>query len=195
MSNYFVMCSAPAIESDSARGYIDIEDWDGIEGFEDWGRGTPAQRHPSGPVVIQAVPHDGCAGAPDDFQDMSVPLMSRPLKEAIDAAGVDNVRFFPVALRNTETAEVYEYFAFNLVGLGAAAGSAREGMSSHDGDFLGDTHVRRLRIDDASARGLLMFRLQEKFSVILVHESVKESVERSKISTVKFVKPEDFVAL
>ena len=195
MSDYFVMCPAPTIESESAQGYIEIEDWDDVEGFEDWGRGTPAQHQPAEPVEIKAVPSDGYTGLPDAFQDMSVPLMSKSLKEAIEAAGVDNIVFLPVTLRNTDTGDVYEYFAFNLIGLVAAADAAKSKMFSYDGDYVGDTQIQGLAVDDTQTRGFLMFRLKEKFSVIMVHKSVKESIERSGIPTVKFVKPEDFVAL
>jgi hypothetical protein len=195
MSNYFVLLAAPAIESTAKQGYIEIEDWDGVDGFDDWGRGTPAAMQPAGPVEIKAVPHDGYKGLPDEFQDNSVPLMSKALKEAIEAAGADNVRYLPVTLRNTETGETYEYFAFNLIGLMSAADPANSKMMSHDGDFLGDTSIRDLVVDDARARDLLIFRMKEKFSVILVHKSIKEAIELKKIGSVKFAKPEDFVAL
>lgn len=195
MSDYFVMRPAPTIESESAQGYMEIEDWDDVDGFEDWGRGTLAQQKPSNPVEIKAVPHDGYTGLPDELQDASVPLMSKSLKEAIEAAGVDNVRFLPITLRNTETGTAYEYFAFNLVGLVAAADASKSKMFSFDGDFVGDTQIHDLEIDDSLAHGLLMFRLKEDFSAIIVHKSVKEAIERRKIPTVKFVRPEEYVAL
>lgn len=193
MSNYFIVDSRPW--DDSLPGYIEIEDWVGIEGFDDWGRGTVATQHPNAPVEIRAVPHEGYTGFPDEFSDSNVPIMSARLKAAIEAAGVDNIKFLPVTLRNSETGQVYEYFAFNLVGLVAAADLASSNITSHDGDFIGDSQIYDLIIDESKCHGLLMFRLKEKFSAVLVHKRVKESIEQRGIDTLKFVRPEDYMAL
>lgn len=137
--------------------------------------------------------YDDYAGLPDDFSGMSVPLVSKRMKEALEAAGVENVDFFPVTLRETDSGATYDYFAFNRIGLvSARAGST---MKSHDGDYVGDTRVDDLVIDERAAGGLLMFRLKETFSVIVVHRNVKESIERAGIDTVRFVEPDDFMAI
>lgn len=73
MSDYFVLRAIPSIEQKSVQGYMEIEDWDDVQGFDDWGRGTRAEQRPAGPVEIKAVPYKGYAGLPDDFQDASVP--------------------------------------------------------------------------------------------------------------------------
>jgi hypothetical protein len=174
---------------------MEIEDWDATDGFEDWGRGTPARQRPPGAVEIRAVPYDGYSGLPDDLQDTNVPLVSKRLKEAIESAGVDNNDFSPVTVRNADTGEVYEYFAFNLIGLVAAADPAGSEMTSRDGDFIGDTSISGLVIDESKCRDLLMFRLKEKFSVILVHETVKQAIERHGIASVRYIDPGDFMAL
>jgi hypothetical protein len=196
-SVYFVMREAPSVERETAArdGYMEIEDWNATEGFEDWGVGRQAEKRPAGDVVISVVPYGGYAGLPDEYMDSNVPLMSKRLKEAIESAGVDNIRFHPITLRNSETGEDYEYFAFNLIGLVAAADLAKSTMTSHDGDFIGDTAISDLVVDGSAARGLFIFRLKQKFSVILVHHKVKDAVERAGIASVKFIVPEDFMAL
>lgn len=200
MSDCFVLREYPSVESNidengEGLGYIEIEDWNDIEGFGDWGVGRKATQHPTGPVEIRAVPHDGYAGPPHDYQDSAVPLVSKRMKEALEAAGVDNIDHLPITVRNTETGQAFEYFAFNLLGLVAAADYAKSRFTSLDGDFVGDSQVHDLAVDPGKARGMLMFRLKEKFSVILVHRQVKESIEAAGIASVKFVKPEDFMAL
>jgi hypothetical protein len=182
--------------SDSQQGYMEIEDWvDGIDGFDDWGVGRPARQHPAAPVEIRAVPHDGYTGLPDEFHDHSVPLMSRRLKEALDAAGVDNVIYLPVTLRNPDTGQTYEYYAFNLVGLVAATDLAQSNIASPDGDFVGDSQIHDLVIDESKCKGFLMFRLKEKFSAVFVHRRVKDTIESRGITTMKFTKPEDYMHL
>ena len=192
MSDYFILRPAPSVEKDDVKGYMEIEEWDDIEGFEDWGVGTPGKSRPTGPVEIRARRHEGYKGEPDDFSDDNVPLMSKRLKEAIESAGVDNITFHPVTVRTKK--ETYEYYAFNLVGLVSVADPASE-IKSPDGDFLGDSSITDLVIDDSKGRGLLMFRLKEKFSVILVHKKLKEAIEQRGIDSVKFLAPEDFMAL
>ena len=154
-----------------------------------------AKDRPKGSVEIRVIPYDGYVGLPDEVSDMNVPLMSARLKEAITAAGVDNINFSPVTLCNSETGQAYEYFAFNLVGLVVAADMTKSNITSHDGDFLGDSSVHDLIIDESKIGGLLMFRLKEKFAAIIVQKSVKESIEQHGIDTIKFVKPEDYMAL
>lgn len=195
MADYFILRRTPSLGSESVKGYMEIEDWDGVEGFEDWGRGTPARHRPSVPVELRAVPHEGYRGLPADLQDGEVPLMSKRLKQAIDAAGVDNIDFMPITLRNSMTQEAYDYFAFNLVGLISAVDFGRSVLTSHDGDFAGDTQILDLAIDESRCHGQLMFRMKEKFSAILVHCKVKRAIEQVGITTVRFVEPERFMAL
>ena len=121
--------------------------------------------------------------------------MSARLKEAIESAGVDNISFLPITLRNPESGQAYPYFAFNLVGLISATDFAKSNITSPDGGFIGDSQIHDLAIDESACRGFLMFRLKEKFSAIFVHRRVKEVIERRGIDTLKFVKPEDFMAL
>jgi hypothetical protein len=192
MSDYFILRSKPSISNPDVKGYMEIEDWDDSEGFEGWSVGKPAKSQPQGTVVIRARRHEGYKGEPDDFSDHNIPLMSKRLKEAIESAGVDNITFYPVTVRTKK--ETYEYFAFNLVGLVSVVDPASE-IKSPDGDFLGDSSITDLVIDDEKGRGLLMFRLKEKFSVILVHKKLKEVIEQRGIASVKFLAPEDFMAL
>jgi len=197
MSDYYIFHRNLSAENATPDepAYMEIEDWVGINGFEDWGRGTFAKQSPSGPVEIRAVPYYGYVGQPDDFQDFSVPLMSKRLKQVLQSAGVDNINFHPVTLRNTETGQTYDYYAFNLVGLVSAVDFSQSKIGSHDGDFIGDSQIHDLVIDDTKCRHALMFRMVEQFSTILVHRTVKEAVERSGITSVKFIRPEDFMAL
>jgi hypothetical protein len=194
---YFVMREALSVEQENAAddGYIEIEDWEATDGFEDWGVGLPAEKQPAGRVVINAVPYDGYAGPLDEFKDENVPLMSKRLKETLESAGVDNMKFYPVELRHKKTKKTHEYFAFNLIGLVDAVDLGKSTMTSEDGDFTGDTVISELSVDEGKTRQLLMFRLKQKFSVILVHRRVKEAIERAGITSVQFIAPEDFMAL
>jgi hypothetical protein len=197
MSNYYILRTNASVETATpeAPAYMELEHWVASEGFEDWGSGSVAQNRPAAPVEIRAVPYDGYNGLPDDFQDFTVPLMSKRLKQTLDSAGVDNISYLPVMARNTETGQTYDYFAFNLVGLVSAVDFKKSKIGSHDGKFVGDSQIYDLVIDESKCRNMLMFRLAEQFSTILVHQRVKEAIEKNGIKTVKFLKPEEFMAL
>jgi len=194
MSNYFILDRE---RPDEQVGYMEIEDGaDGVyEKFRLWRVGAPAQLPPPGPVVIEAVPHEGYTGHPVELNDGSIPLMSKRIREALDAAGVDNIVYFPVTLRNPETGQTYEYFAFNLIGLVAAADLGQSNIASTDGDFTGDSQVYDLALDESKCGGFAMFRLKEKFSAIVVHRRVKETIESRGITALTFMKPEDYMHL
>jgi hypothetical protein len=193
MGNYLVM-KRHFPKPDTVQGYVEIEESD-TEGFGGWRTGKPARSRPEGAVVINVVMHDGFTGEPHDFQDNNVPLMSARLKEAIESVGIDNINFFPVTLRNPATERTYEYFAFNLIGLVAAADLAKSQIASHDGDFMGDSQIHNLVLDESKAHGLLMFRLKEKYSTLLVHHKVRDAILSRQIDTVQFIEPEDYMAL
>jgi hypothetical protein len=193
MSNYFILDNQ--LPEFNAKGYIDIEDWNDIEGFDDWGEGTIAADKPDGNVVIDAVPHEGFNGLPPDLHDHSVPLISARVKFALDAAGVNNIKYLPVTLKNPENGHKYEYFAFNLVGLISATNFSKSNVQSPDGDFIGDSQIHDLVIAEDKIHDLLIFRLAEKFSTIIVHSRVKESIEKNGIDTLRFLKPEEYMAL
>lgn len=197
--DYFVLREAPSIEAPDAaeRGYSEIEDWScaQVDAFAGWSSGVPAPSQPSPPVEIRVVRHGGYVGTPDEYYDNSIPLVSQRLREALDAAGVDNIRYLPVTLCDSESAVTHPYFAFNLIGLVDAVDLRKSALHSHDGDFVGDSAISDLAVDGSAARGLSMFRLRQKFSVVLVHRRVKAAIERVGIPTVKFIAPEDLVAL
>lgn len=191
---YFVLqCDRP---DDDSGGWMDIEDWTGVNGFKDWRVGRIARDRPgASPTVISAVPHDGYQGLPRELSDNSVPLMSARLKAAIEGAGVDNIDYHPVTLRNSATAATYPYYAFNLIGLVSATDFRKSVLESYDGDFKGDSAIKHLVLDPSKTGALLMFRLAEKFSTILIHARVREAIERAGIDTLRFTKPEDFYHL
>ncbi|MBN1499969.1 MAG: hypothetical protein JW982_07435 [Spirochaetes bacterium] len=193
MSNYFILDNQ--LPEFNAKGYMEIEDWNDIEGFDDWGEGIEAKDKPAGDIEIDVVSHDGYNGLPPDLHDHSVPLISARMKTALDAAGVENIKYLPVTLKNPETNQKFEYFAFNLIGLISAADFSESDIKSPDGDFTGDSQIYDLVIDEDKIPELLIFRLAEKFSAVVVHSRVKAEIEKHGIDTLRFLKPEDYMAL
>jgi hypothetical protein len=189
---YFIIQKS---QYEEGKGFSEIEDWVGIKGFNDWRRGVKATMSPDGPVELRVICHGGFQGNPPELSDFNIPLMSSRLKTALEDAGVDNVHFSPITLRNSESGKVYNYYAFNLVGLLSVVDFRKSDVVSLDGDFVGDSQIHNLSIKASDGESPLIFRMKEKFSAILVHKKVKLAIENAGIDTVKFTKPEDFFHL
>jgi hypothetical protein len=147
------------------------------------------------PIQIEFDAFRGYEGPPVELLDSGIPLMSVRLADAVIEAGVDNVQFFPAILRCKQTGRDYEFRAYNVVGLVAAADLGKSEHRVNDEKPIGDVAFDTLELDDKKLRGQLFFRLAENFNAILVHEKVRRTIIGKGIDTIEFVKPEDWMHL
>ena len=100
-------------------------------------------------------------------------LMSRELVQVLETAGVDNLQIFDAPLTDAATGEINTgYRVVNVIGLVEAAD-----MDSSDSIPLGSGSVfTALVIDTEKAQGLLMFRLAESRTDLIVHERVADAI-------------------
>jgi hypothetical protein len=101
-------------------------------------------------------------------------LMSKNLVETLEAAGVDNLQKFDAPMTDVRDGEINHGFCVvNVVGLVEAAD-----MDSSDSLPLGSNVVfTKLAVDPEKAQGLIMFRLAESRSDLIVHERVARAIE------------------
>jgi len=109
-------------------------------------------------------------------------LMSRGFIRTLELSGVDNLQIFDASLTDKNTGVVNEDFCVvNVIGLVEAADS-----ESSDSLPLGSNVVfTRLVVDAEKAQGLLMFRLEESRSDVIVHERVARAIEQGDFRGVK----------
>ena len=96
--NYFVLREAPVIELEAAAddGLHARSKTGTLQKDSRTGAGhARAERSRQGRSRSTSCLNGGYGGGPDEFPDSNVPLMSTRLKETIEAAGVDNVNFYP----------------------------------------------------------------------------------------------------
>jgi hypothetical protein len=123
------------------------------------------------------------------YDSPAIPLMRRDLKEALLVAGVDNVEFFPAILEDSRDGIRHdEYDAFNVIGL-VSATDQRESAAADGQVRLLDTDFASLTLSPEKASGLLLFRLAENASAIVVHESIRQAVEQRAIPGMTFYGP------
>jgi len=124
-----------------------------------------------------------------------LPLMTRRLVAALQAAGINNLQTYETRLANpqgTKPPDEGHYLAVNIVGLVAAADLADSETNPEVAEKVLSVDFHSLAIDPLKARDALMFRVAENISAVLVHERGKEFVERRGITTLTWYEPESW---
>ena len=124
-----------------------------------------------------------------------IPLFSRRLVGALIKAGVRNLQTYETVLTNVEGDNPpprNQYLAVNIVGLIDAADMKKSVISPGSKEELYSTDFDSLVIDDKKPRGMLMFRLAQNISAVMVHERVKEYVDAAGIDTLTWMAPEEW---
>jgi|SRR5882762_2759105 len=124
------------------------------------------------------------------YYEEGIPVIRDDVIEVLRGVGVDNIQYFDAVLKDPSTGKEHaNYKAYNIVGVVACADmQASELMGTSNSSML-DVDFHALVIDEAKTGGLLLFRLAEKVSAIVVHEKVKLSIEASGIPGFVFYGP------
>jgi hypothetical protein len=128
-----------------------------------------------------------------EYASNPLPLMSRRLVAALQEAGVDNIQAYETRLINPQGSPPIApdyYQAVNIVGSVAAADLGASQTNPDVTEKLISMDFHSLTIDELKARDLLMFRLAENVSAVLVHEHVRKIVEAKGIDTLTWYEPE-----
>lgn len=122
------------------------------------------------------------------YSSKAFPVMRTDMLEVLLAAGVDNLETFPAQLIDEVNDKIYDnYVAFNIIGLVAAADLGKSELMPHSpGATMLDTDFHSLVIDESKTKGLLLFRLAENCSAIMVHHSIKNAIEAKGIPGIVF---------
>jgi hypothetical protein len=192
---YFVLACPPLV-NEKGEALMEIHNCIEVGNVWDWCDGKklePKEEDVPIPININFEPFRGYTGPPRELCDVGVPIMSKRLADALAEVGVDNLQLFPVALRNTVTGQVYDYRAFKVVGLVAAADLSASKSTVHDNKPVADVSFESLVIDETKTHSLLLFRLAENINALMVHDKVRKHILSKGIDTLTFIKPEDYV--
>lgn len=195
---YIMRCPIPQTEEGEA--YMEIHNTFDVGDIYMWEDGLPLEQEeresiPSS-IEIDFDVFRGYTGPPKEFEDLGVSIMSQRLHDALISAGVDNIEFFPAVLTNTSTGEKFKYYAYKLVGIVSLMDEGQSEYETYRNTTpIADTTIHKFVADESKAHGLLMFRMAESITAIVVHESVKKTIEAAGIDTLKFIKPEDYVSI
>lgn len=128
---------------------------------------------------------------PDVF-DISGLVLSERLYRTIVNFGVDNLDAYPAVMVDTETKERFTgYYAVNVVGVIAAADMEQSVYTVQPGGPVIDVAFDQLVIDDAKARGALMFRLAESTKNVWLHPTLVKHIQAAGFPGLQFSNPSD----
>lgn len=146
------------------------------------------------PALLSYKLNPAYGGSPKALYDAKAqPVMRDDLVKVLTDAGVDSVQYFPAVLINPADGTRYtNYKAFNVVGLVAAADMQASELMGTSDSTMGDVDFNRLVLDESKIGDVLMFRLAECVSAIVVHEKVKAAIEASGIPGFVFYGPGDW---
>lgn len=196
---YFVM-RCPIPQTEAGEAYMEIHNTFDVGDVYMWEDGLPLELDERegipDPIEIDFDVFRGYTGPPKELEDLGICIMSERLHSAVVSSGVDNIDFFPAVLTNTSTGEKYRYYAYKLVGLVSLMDSSQSEYETYrNSEPVMDTTIHSFVPDESKPHGLLMFRMAESLTAIVVHESVKKVIEAAGIDTVEFIKPEDYVSI
>jgi len=160
---------------------------------QSWTVGARFTAAPALPIVVKI--REGYETAePRPFVDVP-PIMSDELLTVLRAAGVTNLDVYDAVLRSADgSVELKGYKAFNLIGLIKAADLAASTFAPGNPSRFLDASFDGLVIDEKKVKGVLMFRLAEHTSAVVVHGSIRAAIEAAGIAGIEFVQPTQFLS-
>ncbi len=121
-------------------------------------------------------------------------IMREDLLQSIQECGALNLEAYPAIIRASHEKKDYtNYFAVNIVGRVSCAlkPDSKEVPEMGMGEGMTDAFFENLVIDEKEAKksGLLIFRLAESVSAVIVHEKIRQSIEKRAIPYMVFYGP------
>lgn len=186
---YYVLDEQPL---GSAEDLAVIDSYPNIDELDGWLLG---RRFTSTiPEPLKIALDDTQPGRLPDYLKGTIPLMSDRLIDALRRAGVDNFDLYRVELSNGRGEVVStSYKAVNVIGVVSAADMGASKVAAGFAPEMVSTSFDSVVIDPQRARGLLMFRLAEAVTTLLIHEKVKAHLEANGFGALGFARPEDWM--
>lgn len=187
--NYFILSC-----EDPDDGYLARISYTSDDPRRSWILGERFSAPPPTPVqaVVRGMEDDDTVIA--ELWKAPLPAMTKRLHAALAAAGVANLDVFPLSLKNATTGEAYDsHVAFNLIGTDSALDLRNAPVpAAGTNERLVADSLDGLVIDERRTGGLLMFRLAESVSTIVIHAAVRARLEAAGIDTLTFHEAADW---
>ncbi|TNE50030.1 MAG: hypothetical protein EP343_09940 [Deltaproteobacteria bacterium] len=169
--NYYILQSSVSAVEDGMMlyGTPDLPD----DMNNDWMFGRPFTQDPEQPIPVTI--QEGCENSTPISFYYAISIASQAFVDALHEAGVENVVSYDAVLETVDEEIKYTgYKAINIIGLVKIAELKGEIEVEEPSDGI---DVEQYGFVPQKPDGLLIFRLAEDFSTILVHKFLKEHLE------------------
>ncbi|MDF1553070.1 MAG: hypothetical protein P1P84_08415 [Deferrisomatales bacterium] len=184
--DYFILYCFGPIDAD--RATVDLK-----SDLEDvyWNSGDIISTHLPDTFHLQLDVEQGEALVP--MFNPGILVMHDDMISTLRIAGVDNFQTFSAVISDEVRNVIHtNYKVVNIIGKVACANLSMSQHTAH-GEPIMDVDFDSLVIDESRTHGLLMFRLAECVSAIVIADSVREALQEAGIKHLNYVSPEDFV--
>lgn len=146
------------------------------------------------PVIEFTKPADDSGELLDNVNTMFRGwLVSTRLREALEAARVDNIDYYAARIVDASTGRVHDnYWAANIVGLVSCMDRQKSVFDSLPVSPDLVQSIDELHLDHTKIHGEKIFRLKEYFPLILVDEAVKQTLSAARLRGVLLVPAEGY---
>ena len=174
------------------QGVREILEFPFIDGVKSWLLGARFAVAIDEPIELEWDPKT--KGARKSYYNVTIPLMTRRLLSALQGSGVDNIDPYAVRIRDSASGELDDgYVAINVLGAVAAADLMLSRYEDPSGLGRADLDFDSVVLAPEQARGLLLFRLAECVTALVVHVSVREALEAAGGFGLAFIPPEEWI--
>jgi len=154
-------------------------------------KGAKFKDMPPNPIELTWNPENE-SGTKASYYSSGKVLMTKQLVEALYAAGVNNIDVYPVIIHSTLGAkDCSDYVAVNIVGAIEAVDREKSEFI-YDSGGLFDNIFARMILDESKINRVLLFRLAEAISTVIVHESVVKTLESMGDFGLTFIKSDEY---
>jgi hypothetical protein len=121
-------------------------------------------------------------------------IMTKKLMQALQTCGVSNIDFYDTIITHPKSGfSTSDYVAGNLLGLAAATDLQKSTVVGGASDGLIDVDFKSVSMRDTISAGLLMFRLAENTSAVIVHSSIRDALVRMGFTQLSFIPPSQWM--
>lgn len=185
---YFVLECFTPLDVDPA----DVAKLPDVDGVESWMSGALIVEPVQEPLELVLDPDQ--PGPLKEMYNLEMLIMSERLVTSLQNAGVDNLQVFRAVLVDPATQTRREdYRVVNIVGRVAAADLENSLWTSPSGRPIVDVDFDSLAIDEHRVGGLLLFRLAECISAVIIHARVREALLAAGFLSLTFLDPKEYV--
>jgi hypothetical protein len=151
-----------------------------------WFTGQPVSNAIAGPLRYVIDPE--YEGQVMPLYECAYPLFRDDLLAVLVKSGVDNLQLFDAIVEDPQRGLVYTHFkAVNIIGCVAMADLARSTTHGTRPVRLIATDFASLTLDHAAAPEILLCRLAEAVSAVVVHDRVRQAIEDAPIDGITFL--------